>query len=82
MDRDYADGTVNVHRSRIQVVIRITIISDNVDNYWGVFRRRDIVITGLQPWDIQIGSNCKNLAVAFSKHNRVLRTSQLKKHND
>ncbi len=33
---------------------------------------RDIVIVGQQPWDIEIGSNCKNLAVEFSKHNRVL----------
>ncbi len=33
---------------------------------------RDIVITGLQAWDIEIGSNCKNIALEFSKHNRVL----------
>jgi glycosyltransferase involved in cell wall biosynthesis len=33
---------------------------------------RDIIITGLQPWDIEIGSNCKNIALEFSKHNRVL----------
>jgi glycosyltransferase involved in cell wall biosynthesis len=33
---------------------------------------RDIVIVGQQPWDIEIGSNCKNLAIEFSKHNRVL----------
>jgi len=33
---------------------------------------RDIVIVGLQPWDIEIGSNCKNIALEFSKHNRVL----------
>ncbi|TKC09324.1 glycosyltransferase [Pedobacter frigoris] len=33
---------------------------------------RDIVIVGLQPWDTEIGSNCKNIAVEFSKHNRVL----------
>jgi glycosyltransferase involved in cell wall biosynthesis len=32
----------------------------------------DIVITGLQSWDIEIGSNCKNLAIEFSKTNRVL----------
>lgn len=32
----------------------------------------DIVITGLQSWDIDIGSNCKNIALEFSKHNRVL----------
>ena len=33
---------------------------------------RDIVIVGLQPWDVEIGSNCKNLALEFSQHNRVL----------
>jgi glycosyltransferase involved in cell wall biosynthesis len=33
---------------------------------------RDIIITGLQPWDITIGSNCKNIALEFSKNNRVL----------
>ncbi|MBC7553568.1 MAG: glycosyltransferase [Taibaiella sp.] len=33
---------------------------------------RDIVIVGQQPWDTTIGSNCKNIAVEFSKHNRVL----------
>ncbi len=33
---------------------------------------RDIIIVGLQPWDIEIGSNCKNIALEFSKHNRVL----------
>ncbi|PZR27886.1 MAG: glycosyl transferase family 1 [Citrobacter freundii] len=33
---------------------------------------KDIVVVGLQPWDIEIGSNCKNIAVEFSKHNRVL----------
>jgi len=37
-----------------------------------MIRNRDIIITGLQPWDIQIGSNCKNLASEFSQHNRVL----------
>jgi hypothetical protein len=37
-----------------------------------MIKNRDIIITGLQPWDIQIGSNCKNLAVEFAKHNRVL----------
>ena len=35
-------------------------------------KNRDIIITGLQSWDIQIGSNCKNIALEFSKHNRVL----------
>lgn len=33
---------------------------------------RDIVIIGIQPWDIPIGSNCKNIAEEFSKQNRVL----------
>ncbi len=33
---------------------------------------RDIVIVGQQPWDTEIGSNCKNIAVEFSKYNRVL----------
>ncbi len=33
---------------------------------------RDIVITGLQSWDIEIGSNCKNIALEFAKENRVL----------
>ena len=35
-------------------------------------RDRDIVIVGQQPWDTEIGSNCKNLALEFSKTNRVL----------
>ena len=34
--------------------------------------KRDIIITGLQSWDIEIGSNCKNIAIEFSKQNRVL----------
>jgi len=33
---------------------------------------RDIIITGLQPWDVEIGSNCKNIALEFAKNNRVL----------
>lgn len=33
---------------------------------------KNIVIIGIQPWDIEIGSNCKNIAMEFSKHNRVL----------
>ena len=35
-------------------------------------RNRDIVVVGQQPWDTSIGSNCKNIALEFSKHNRVL----------
>ena len=37
-----------------------------------MIKGRDIIIVGIQPWDIQIGSNCKNIAAEFSKHNRVL----------
>ena len=33
---------------------------------------KDIVIMGIQPWDIEIGSNCKNIASLFAKDNRVL----------
>jgi teichuronic acid biosynthesis glycosyltransferase TuaH len=33
---------------------------------------RDIIIVGQQPWDVEIGSNCKNLALEFARHNRVL----------
>lgn len=33
---------------------------------------RDIIIVGQQPWDVEIGSNCKNIALELSKHNRVL----------
>ena len=36
------------------------------------FSGRDIIVTGIQPWDISIGSNCKNIAAEFSKINRVL----------
>ncbi|OLY91859.1 Glycosyltransferase involved in cell wall bisynthesis [Cnuella takakiae] len=33
---------------------------------------RDIIIVGQQPWDTSIGSNCKDIAIELSKHNRVL----------
>lgn len=32
----------------------------------------DIVITGQQAWDVEIGSNCKNIALEFAKGHRVL----------
>ncbi|MDQ6479911.1 glycosyltransferase [Dyadobacter sp. LHD-138] len=32
----------------------------------------DIIITGQQAWDVEIGSNCKNIALEFSKIHRVL----------
>lgn len=37
-----------------------------------MIKDRDIIIVGIQPWDIEIGSNCKNIALEFAKHNRVL----------
>ncbi|MCF2444148.1 glycosyltransferase [Dyadobacter sp. CY345] len=49
----------------------------------------DIIITGQQAWDVEIGSNCKNIALEFSKTNRVLyvnsaldRISLMKNGND
>ncbi len=33
---------------------------------------RDIIVVGQQAWDTEIGSNCKNIALEFSKTNRVL----------
>ncbi len=33
---------------------------------------RDILVVGIQAWDIDIGSNCKNIASEMAKHNRVL----------
>ncbi|HVU95075.1 MAG TPA: glycosyltransferase [Puia sp.] len=32
----------------------------------------DIVIVGLQPWYVEIGSNCKSIALEFAKEHRVL----------
>src|ERR1044072_5460431 len=37
-----------------------------------LIQNRDIVIVGLQQWFTAIGSNCKNIALQFAKHNRVL----------
>jgi len=37
-----------------------------------MFSNRDIVIVGIQAWDIEIGSNCKNIAEELAKNNRVL----------
>lgn len=34
--------------------------------------KNDIVIIGQQPWDTNIGSNCKDIALELSKTNRVL----------
>ncbi|MDP1726922.1 MAG: glycosyltransferase [Bacteroidota bacterium] len=35
-------------------------------------KNRDIIVVGLQPFDMAIGSNCINIAYEFSKQNRVL----------
>jgi glycosyltransferase involved in cell wall biosynthesis len=37
-----------------------------------LIKNRDFIVFGLQPWDIPIGSNCKNIAAEIAKHNRVL----------
>jgi len=40
---------------------------------WGKsFQDSDVIITGLHPWDTEIGSNCKDIAMELSKSNRVL----------
>jgi len=38
----------------------------------GIIHNRDIIMFGLQPWDIAIGSNFKNMAWEMAKHNRIL----------
>ncbi len=54
-----------------------------------LIKDRDFIIFGLQPWDIPIGSNCKNMAEEIAKHNRVLyvnrpldRISKIKNKDD
>ena len=37
-----------------------------------MIKGRDIIVVGIQAWDIEIGSNCKNIALEFAKNNRVL----------
>lgn len=37
-----------------------------------MIKNKDIVVISIQPWDIEIGSNCKNIARKFAKNNRVL----------
>jgi teichuronic acid biosynthesis glycosyltransferase TuaH len=46
-----------------------------------MIQNRDIIVVGLQPWDIAIGSNCKNIAIEFSKQNRVLYVNPPMDHN-
>lgn len=37
-----------------------------------LIKGRDIIIVGQQPWDTEIGSNCKDIAMEMAKLNRVL----------
>ncbi len=37
-----------------------------------MIKGRDIIVTSLQSWDIDIGSNVKNIATEFARSNRVL----------
>jgi len=37
-----------------------------------MIQNRDIIVIGIQPWDIEIGSNCKNIALEFATKNCVL----------
>ncbi len=37
-----------------------------------IIEHKDIIMVGQQPWDVGIGSNCKDIALEFSKNNRVL----------
>ncbi len=50
---------------------------------------KDIVIVALQSWDFEIGSNARNIAREFARHNRVMyvnppldRITRLKKRNE
>jgi glycosyltransferase involved in cell wall biosynthesis len=37
-----------------------------------MIKGKDIVVIGIQAWDVEIGSNCKNIATEFAKYNRVI----------
>ncbi|RYG32827.1 MAG: glycosyltransferase family 1 protein, partial [Chitinophagaceae bacterium] len=37
-----------------------------------LIKNRDIIMLGIQPWDLDIGHNFKNMAKVISRHNRVL----------
>ncbi|MGC4233796.1 MAG: glycosyltransferase [Niabella sp.] len=37
-----------------------------------MIKNKNIIIVGQQAWDIEIGCNSKDIAIEFSKHNRVL----------
>lgn len=54
-----------------------------------MLHNRDIIITGLQPWNFSLGSNLANIARTLAKNNRVLfvnyafdRSTLIKKRND
>lgn len=54
-----------------------------------LIKNRDFIIVGQQAWDVEIGSNCKNIALELSKNNRVLfvnppldRVSQFRERHD
>ena len=38
----------------------------------GLIINRDVIMVGLQPWDLEIGSNFKNMAFQIARQNRVL----------
>lgn len=47
------------------------VVSERV-KYKIMIKNRDIIVMGIQPWDLPIGSNCKNIAEVFARDNRVL----------
>ena len=51
---------------RFSYLCEITYISSST------VKDKDFVFIGNQPWDIPIGSNCKNIAREVARHNRVL----------
>lgn len=40
-----------------------------------MIKGKDFIFTGLQPWDLTIGSNARDIAYEVSKHNRVIYVS-------
>ena len=51
--------------------LALKIIKNYMQNLTSHFSN-EIIIIGQQPWDIEIGSNCKNIALELSKTNKVL----------
>jgi hypothetical protein len=54
--------------------LTVVILQNGCKNLFSLIGKlfMDIVITGQQAWDVEIGSNCKNIALEFSKQHRVL----------